>query len=596
MDEKPWWKQSRSAGLLNPADELPDAEEKRRPDSATPDLVDETIAVRRAWWLFALFVLVIVAIILRLAYWSMAGPPLPALADDTGEPIRGRIVDSAGLLLATDGFSWEVYARPQGIKKEQDGAKLTVGIATALGQPLETIQAGLAVTSSQATLWRDADPRQREAIAALGNPSLVWTADRRVRQYPLGQLGAHLIGFTDYGRQGIYGVEAGYDAWLLGQSELPAKEGTAKAVPMPEEWRVYLPSPGRHDLVLHMNAALQHLVEERLAEAIETHRAEAGTIIVMNPRNGSILALANYPTYEPDQYLAVRQENWTNQAISSPYEPGSVFKLITLAAALDTGQITPDKVYTDTGRLEVDGQTIHNAENKSYGTVAVRQVLAKSINVVTARICLDMGADTFYRYVRQFGFARLTEVDLSLEHPGEVKEPGNPYWSRLDLATNSFGQALTVTPLQMINAVAAIANGGTRQQPQVGRALIQDGQMYEVAPRVLGYPIKPQTAYTMTQMMVYTVDSASYAGFVPGYRVAGKTGTAEISTAKGYTQETIASFVGFLPAADPQIIILVKLDKPKSYRWAEQTAVPVFAKVAQDAVRLLHITPDNRMP
>jgi cell division protein FtsI/penicillin-binding protein 2 len=188
-------------------------------------------------------------------------------------------------------------------------------------------------------------------------------------------------------------------------------------------------------------------------------------------------------------------------------------------------------------------------------------------------------------------------VDLSQEDAGFIKEPGNPYWSRFDQATNSFGQALMVTPLQMIQAVTAIANGGTRYQPQAVRALVQDGQVYELPPRVLGYPIKPETARTLTQMMVYNVESASYRGLAPGYKVAGKTGTAEISTAQGYTtQDTITSFVGFLPAANPQLVILVKLDKPKSSRWAEQVAVPVFSKVAKDAVRILRIAPDERGP
>ena len=345
-----------------------------------------------------------------------------------------------------------------------------------------------------------------------------------------------------------------------------------------------------------MNGALQYLAEKHLAEAIQTYRAESGSIIVMDVRAASILALANYPSYEPDRYLAATQRQWTNQAVSTPYEPGSVFKLITLAAALDTGQITPEKVYQDPGSLVVDGQPIYNAENKKNGTVTVSQVLAKSINVVTARICLDMGPDIFYRYVRQFGFGRLSEVDLSQENPGQVTEPSNPRWSRFDMATNSFGQALTVTPMQMINAVAAIANDGTLFAPQAAQSIVRDGKISSIERRTLGYPIKPETARTMRKLMTYTVDSASYAGFVPGYRVAGKTGTAEISTAKGYTQETITTFVGFLPAADPQIVILVKLDKPKAHRWAEQVAVPVFGKVAIDAVRLLKIAPDNRAP
>ena len=467
-----------------------------------------------------------------------------------------------------------------------------------LAQPVETIQASLAVTGSYTMLYRHASEEQKKAIEDLKKPtSMIWMDERRGRTYPLGPLGAHVIGFVNYFRQGLYGIESSYDAWLMGQRELSEEQKTNKPGALTDNALLYLPSPGRHDLILNMDAALQHMVEKHLAEAVATYDADAGTIIVMDPRNGGILALANNPSFDPNRYSDFKIERWTNAAISTAYEPGSVFKLVTMAAALDAGEITPDSVYPDSGELAIDGRIIHNADNKRYGNVTVRTALAKSINVVTARICLDMGAETFYRYVRQFGFGAPTEVDLSAEESGEVKEPGHIFWSRFDQATNSFGQALTVTSMQMINAVATIANGGARYQPQAAKAVVRDGQVYNLPPHILGYPIKPETAHTLTQMMVYTVDTSSYNKFMPGYRVAGKTGTAEISTAKGYTQDTIMSFVGFLPAADPQLVILVKIEKPKrGGLWAEQVAVPVWAKVAQDSVRILRIAPDDRLP
>ena len=199
--------------------------------------------------------------------------------------------------------------------------------------------------------------------------------------------------------------------------------------------------------------------------------------------------------------------------------------------------------------------------------------------------------------MRQFGFGRLAEVDLNLESGGIVKAPGNEQWSQFDQAANSFGQGISVSTLQMINAVAAIANGGALLQPQVVKGFIRDGQMYAIPPRTLGYPIKPETARTLTKMMVYTMDKSAFPNPVPGYRVAGKTGTAEIPTETGYaSQDTIASFVGFLPAADPQVTILVKLVKPKKNIWAEQVALPVFGQVGQDAVRILKIQPNEQEP
>lgn len=603
MDEKPQRRRTASVRSFPSSTAIhdEDAEQASTPEARVGE--GNPIPAGRVWLMLTIFVVVILVVIARMTYWATASPLTDSQPIDTTVRMRSRITDRNGLLLATDAFSWEVYAHPPLINKdEKKAAELTAEIANALGQPVETIRAGLAVTYALTTLAKDVSPAQAAAINGIkingiGQRSLVWSEDLRIRAYPLGAMGGHLLGFANYALNGVYGVEASYNDWLLGQKELPAEQNSKQAQALPDAWRVYLPSPGRHDLILNMDAALQHLVEKHLVEAIATYGAEAGTIIVMDPRDGSILALANYPAYDPTRNQKGDEERSINSAVGSTYEPGSVFKLVTIAAALDAGQITPNSVYTDTGTLVVDGHPIRNAENKSYGKVTVRQALAKSINVVTARICLDMGSDIFYRYVRQFGFGRLTEVDLSPEAPGMVKEPGNTYWSRFDQATNSFGQALTTTPLQMISAVATIASGGTRLQPQVARALVMDGRVYPMKPKILGYPIKPETAKVLTEMMVYNVDSASYAGFVPGYRVAGKTGTAEIATAKGYsTQESITSFVGFLPAADPQLVILVKLDKPKRGRWAEQVAVPVFGTVAQDAVRVLRIAPDDREP
>lgn len=598
MNETPRWKRQPIAG---PRASVPSTEASAgapRPPEETLTRAGVPVPPWRVWLVVAFFVIIILALIARTAYWALAGAPLP---DDPPVQVqdlpRGRIVDRNGLLLATDTFAWEVYARPQELMQDKKRDRLLADMARILEQDVAALQASLAVTSPLVILARDVDEKPARELNALERPDLVWADDRRVRAYPLAGLAAHLIGFTNYNRQGLYGVEASYDNWLMGRSELPAAQSGRQPQPLPEAWRIYLPSPGRHDLVLHLDAALQHVVERHLAEAVAAHKATGGTIIVMDPRNGGILALANYPTYDPNRYSAADPAWWANAAISGRYEPGSVFKLVTIAAALDAGQITPEQTFTDAGTLMVDGQPIRNAENKTYGTVTVQYALAKSINVITARICLDLGADTFYRYVRQFGFGSPTEVDLNLEDAGFLKEPGNPYWSRFDQATNSFGQALMVTPLQMLNAVATIANGGTRYQPHAVRALVQDGRLYELPARVLGYPIRPETAKTLTRMMVYNVESASYRGFVPGYKVAGKTGTAEISSASGYTSpDTITSFAGFLPAADPQVAILVKLDRPKSSRWAEQVAVPVFAKVAQDAVRILRIPADVREP
>ncbi len=552
---------------------------------------------RRTRVVVGVFLIIMIAVFARITAWQINAAPR---ANDSTEGAsadrnRGRIVDRNGRLLVTDNFAWELYANPHEVRAAKDGALLSAQVAEIVGQSPATLQEKLAADTTLKTLVKGLNGDQRERIKALKQPGLFWTAPLRVRAYPQGALAAYLIGHANSMQEGLYGVEASYDAWLSRAKTWPGRL-PGEAQPIPDAWRLYLPSISGRDLVLNLDAPLQHMAEKRLMEALAAYEAEAGTIIVMDPHTGAVLALANYPSYDLNQ-PGEDFELWVNPAVSQIFEPGSIFKLMTFAAALDMGEITPEKIYRDDGAIYVAGQRIRNAEGRSYGDVTARDALAHSLNVVTARICLDMGPGTFYRYVRQFGFGKLTEVDLNLESPGIVKEPGDENWSVFDQAANSFGQGISVSALQLINAVAAIANGGTLLQPQVAEGFIRDGQIQAIPPRVLGYPIKPATAKTLTQMMTYTVDRSAFPHPVPGYRVAGKTGTAEIPTETGYTsQDTLASFVGFFPAADPQVVILVKLVKPKKSIWAEQVAVPVFGQVGQDAARILRIQLDEREP
>ncbi len=568
-----------ATGHPPPAGDPSSGEEERRPAGI------EGSSVLRALLLLVAFFTISVIVAVRLVTWQTPASSARGRAPvaQAAENVRGRILDRNGLLLMAS----------------EQAAELVSGVAGILGWSEEAVQAALSGEASLIVLAKGLSEDQCWAIGQLGRPTLLWCDRRRTRVYPQGALAAHIVGFANYQQQGVAGAEWYYDGWLRSQrDEWPAQRiPQTDPEPLPDAWRLYLPSPGGQDLVLYLNGALQYMVERRLAEALRYYGAESGIIIVMDPRSGAILAQANLPSFDPNRYTDADEELWGNPAVRNSYEPGSVFKLVTIGAALDTGKVTPDSVYRDAGSLTVSGRTIRNAEQRVYGAVTVREALAKSINVVTAQICLDMGPDLFYRYVRQFGFGRLTEVDLNYESEGIVKTPGNPQWSQYDQAANAYGQGIAVTALQMTNAVAAIANGGMLLQPQVARSLVRDGRVYPIPTRVLGQVLKPETARTLTQMMVYNVESSSNPSPVPGFRVAGKTGTAEIPTEQGYTsQEVITSFAGFLPAADPQIVVLVKLVKPTRSRWAEHVAVPVFAQVAGDAVQVLGIRPDDRMP
>jgi cell division protein FtsI/penicillin-binding protein 2 len=545
---------------------------------------------------FAIFAL---AVLVRMVDWQVLRAVRSVEASaQTNDLSRGRIVDNHGLLMATDSFTWEIYAAPiefRGDKTNPDPAN----IAAAIGIPAETLTAALAQDGHSVLVTKNVTEAQCLAARhAKEVPLWVWCDGRRKRVYPQDTLAAHVVGFADGEQRGRAGLEASYDGWLRTMGDWPTDQLPGQPEPLPDDWKSYLPSPAGRDLVLHLDAALQHQVEKRLTEALTQYEAKAGTIIVMDPRSGALLAVANLPTYDPNRTGDTTLAQVTNSAVSEPYEPGSVFKLITYAAGLDTKRITPDTLFSDPGKLKIGNRIILNAESKKYGTIAARQALAESVNTVSAQICLDMGRDDFYRYIRQFGFGRPTEVDLAQESPGIVKRPGTEAWSQYDQAANSFGQGISVTPIQMISAVGTIANDGIVMQPQVVKGLVWDGKVYNLPPRRLGQAIKPETAHTLTQMMAFTVDNyAAGPKLVPGYRVAGKTGTAEIPQTGGYTADlTITSFIGFLPAADPQIVILVKLVEPKASRWAEKVALPVFGLVARDAVSTLNIRPDDRMP
>jgi cell division protein FtsI/penicillin-binding protein 2 len=582
------------------ADEPTPFEEQTGDSSSRPSAGGESPSAIRALLLLIAFLGVSIIVVVRLVAYQVPGNAASGagVITEPDESARGRIIDSNSVLLATDTYKWEIYVRPKELQDSADQVRLITGLAEVLGYSEETLRSELSDAPELLIADKEATETQCEAIKQLGDPNLVWCIPRRTRVYPMGYLGASLIGFANLDQKGAAGAEWSYDDWLRGTSEWPnSRLPNSQAEPLPESWKLYLPSPNGRDLVLYMNSALQHMTEKRLAEAVDYYGAESGSIIVMDPRTGGILALANAPSLDPNNYAEAPKELWGNSAVRDSYEPGSVFKLITYAAALDSRKITPETVFQDSGTLTVSGRTIKNAEEQAYGEVTAQEALAKSINVVAAQICLDMGSETFYRYVRQFGFGKPTEVDLNYESEGIVKSPGNRYWSQYDQAANSFGQGISVTALQMLNAVAAIANNGALLQPQATRALVLDGQVYPVPPRKMRQTIRPETAQTLARMMVYNVESSSNPSSVPGYRVAGKTGTAEIPTEQGYTsEETITSFVGFLPAADPQIVILVKLEKPQRSTWAEHVVVPVFAEVALEAVQILGIEPDDRMP
>jgi cell division protein FtsI/penicillin-binding protein 2 len=437
-------------------------------------------------------------------------------------------------------------------------------------------------------------PTKRNII----NPSLsglTWSVHTK-RSYPEGMLASNLLGFYGFldrmGGRGFFGIEETYNDMLSGTPQKIYKAYDPQLVEaMPE-------IPAGSSLILTIDREIQSMTESVLDEAVDWSGAEAGTIIVYDPEDGSILAMATTPRLDPNEYWNYSEvfPNPTpfNRAVSKSYEPGSVFKVITMASALDAGAVTPTTHFYDPGYIEVGGYYINNWDGGAWGDQDMTGCMQHSLNVCLSWVATELGAEKFYQYIRNFGFDRNTGVDLAGEIHWPIRVPGDSQWYEVDLATNSFGQGIAVTPIQMVMAIGALANEGKMMLPHVVKSMIIDDHQYEINPVVVGTPIKAETAATITEMLANSLESESSNALVDGYRLAGKTGTAEIPTQYGYSSETThTSFVGWGPAEDPKFLVYVWLEKPEISIWGSEVAAPVFQDIVERLVVLLDLPPDS---
>ncbi len=540
--------------------------------------------------------LLLALLVLQLVRWHVLVHPdtIPApvpIARSDPYRARGNIVDRHGQLLATDVFRWDIGVSPD-VLRDEDQEKLAHELAPLLKRSADELLAEMRAhpQARYVRLASAVDQEVGEQIANLGRFGLI-AEPRPRRYYPQNELAAHLLGFVNVEGKAFYGIEEFYQEFLTNASTLYDSQAGDEA--LPADFSSFIPSPVGRDLILTLDSGIQYLVQTELRHAIEYYGAQAGTIIVLDPRTGEILAAASEPTFDPNRYYEGDQKNWANSAISLAYEPGSVVKAVTLAAGLDAQAITLTETFRDTGRLEVGGYEIRNSDRRAHGIVTLTDILAQSLNVGAAQVSLKLGPEAFYRYLRDFGFGRVTEVDLAGESAGIVKNPNSPLWSESDLATNAYGQGLAVTPLQLATAIAAIANDGVVMKPHLVRATVDRGRPIPIRPKAQQRAISAETARAMRQLMRDATARGIDADLVPGYQVAGKTGTAQVPTSTGYSEDmTIATYVAFLPADDPRVVVLVKLDRPTRSTWAAEVTVPVFQRIAVELVRLLDIPPD----
>ncbi len=568
--------------------------------------------------LFSVFGLAIVGQIGRMQFTPMA-ETLRAQGEQyqeyrsTLEPTRGQIYDRWGHVLAGNITVYQIGVETNQVKNADTIASVLYAV---LGlDPVETLgkitQASKGdtpryvvltdyVSAEQAeqldTYWQQVKAAFDSAPSAqdVPPPSLegLHYQPHLMRYYPEGSLASSVLGFVSVEGRGYFGLEEKFNDLLAGNAK--------------EVWIAQNPykvdaddiSPVGASLILTLNREVQDAVEDILQTAVEANGAASGTIIVMDPKSGEILAMASTPQLNPNEYWRypdIFRDSTTpfNRAISQAYEPGSVFKVLTMASAIDAGAVTPDTEFIDQGAFEIGGITIHNWDGGAWGPQNMVGCMQHSLNVCLAWVASQLGVRQFYTYMEDFGLGRRTGIDLAGEATGHLKRPGDSNWYDADLGTNSFGQGVSATPIQMVTAIAALANQGKMVTPHVVKAIVDKGYQYDIPTQVTSQPVSAETAATVTEMLAQSLEEESSIALVEGYRLAGKTGTAEIPTPYGYTSDaTNASFVGWGPVDDPRFIVYVWIEKPTASIWGSVVAAPVFRQVVERLVVLLDIPPD----
>jgi cell division protein FtsI (penicillin-binding protein 3) len=509
------------------------------------------------------------------------------------EPRRGRILDRSGRELAVSVDVESVYADPQLIPDVSSTARQLARVLDLDGPGERRLLEQLETRRAFAWVRRKVDPRSAQAVRALELPGVGFLGETR-RYYPNRELGAHVLGWAGLDNKGMSGIEYAFDDLIGGRAAKVVVRTDAHRRPTgPPE----TPITEGQSVVLTIDATIQHVVERELGRAVRATRSVAGTAVVLDPESGEVLALANRPTFNPNRFGASTRNDRRNRAVLDAYEPGSVFKVITAAAALQEGVVTPDEIIDcGNGWIEIAGRRIN--DHKAFSSLAFRNVIARSSDIGTIRVAQRLGRETFNRYVHDFGFGSATEVGLPGEARGILRPPDK--WSALSLASLSFGQEIGVTALQMANAIAVVANGGYLMRPRIVRRVESPSGaiLHEYKPLAVRRVLEPETVDTLNEILREVVEHGTgRRAAVEGYSVAGKTGTAQkVDPHTGaYSMiDHVASFVGFVPATRPALVILVSLDTPQGERnEGGDVAAPVFQRIAEQSLRHLAIPPDD---
>ncbi|MBI2596974.1 penicillin-binding protein 2 [Candidatus Daviesbacteria bacterium] len=562
----------------------------------------------RIFWIKLFFLLFFLSILVRLFYWQVVKAEfLQAQAegqyytDIKVRALRGNILFSDGAILTSTNPSFNVFGQPKLMEPDKitKNGYLLAKVLTEDGEDIDDLAKDFINKLSQPLYWVllkkqvSFDKKKQMEDLNLEGIGFEQTSNRF---YPEGSSSAHLLGFVGFDakgdNKGYFGIEGFYDRELKGIPGTLRHEKDAAGLPILIGNFLTSDAKNGKELILNIDRTVQFIIEDQLKEGIEKYGAKAGSVVIMDPKTGAILALAAYPNYDPEKYTGFPKEYLKNPVVADQYEPGSTFKVFVMAAAMNEGLVTPDtKCDICSGPVSLGGFSIRTWNNKYYANTSLKDVIIHSDNTGMVFVSKKLGLDRFYSYLENFGFSKSTEIDLQDETDAEIKPKKE--WREIDLATASFGQGIAVTPIQMIRAVSVIANGGYLFEPHVVRLIKDDKDTFEIKPKIIRQVIKDSTAQTIKEMMVAAVEEGEAKFFKPkGFKIAGKTGTAQIPVAGHYdANKTIASFVGFAPADDPKFVMLVRYDQPSASIYGAETAAPTFFEIAKELFTYYKIAP-----
>jgi cell division protein FtsI/penicillin-binding protein 2 len=497
-------------------------------------------------------------------------------------PSRGVIEDRSGSLLAVNIDLFNVCAHPNQIT---DKASTAAALSRALGQPYGEVFSKISGDKPFVWVARQVPYERSQAMESLKLEGVEASREER-RFYPDHEMASHVLGFAGIDDQGLGGLEKYFDSYLTGKKGLVLAERDARGRMVLADNKSVKATEDGLNVVTTLDKTLQHIAQVELGKAFEKYRCKAASIVVMDPHTGEILAMSDYPTFDPNHFAQFPKEDWNNRVVNEQFEPGSTFKLVAAAGALEEGAVSEDdKFFCENGAYHTDyGRTV--TDHEKYGWLTFREIFGYSSNIGMVKVAAKLGEENLYRYCERFGFGVPSGIDLPGELPGKLRPLDK--WSGLSMTSIPYGYEVSATPLQILDAYAAIANGGVMMKPFVVQALeTADGRVVkEFAPKKIRRVCSTKTAKRLTEMMEWVVEKGTgTAVALPSYDIAGKTGTAYKFMNGHYSKYNyVSSFVGFVPAENPKFVIYVSLDDPRGIYWGGYTAGPVFKEVAKRAL------------